>query len=84
MRLADYLAKAKVSHASFADAVGVERSTVGRWAAGTLTPSPEHLTAIEHVTNSAVTRSDFPNLRRYGVPPLTRTWLRSRKRAEAR
>jgi DNA-binding transcriptional regulator YdaS (Cro superfamily) len=87
MRLADYLAKAVVNHTSFAEAVGVERSTVSRWVEGSRTPGRDNIAAIEHVTGGVVTKRDFCVRREYrnrprsttalGLPPLTRAWLHS-------
>lgn len=44
--------------ARFAEAVGVDLSTVSRWRSGVRVPSPELAARIEEVTHGAVTAED--------------------------
>ncbi len=63
MRLADYLAQKRMSATEFADLIGVNKSTVGRWLepvnGKTVRPSWEHLPKIVEITGGAVTANDF-------------------------
>ena len=61
MRLADYLKAHSLTEAQFAELIGVNRSTVGRWADAErpIMPQREHLTRIVDATNGAVTANDF-------------------------
>lgn len=61
MRLADYLKANSLSEAQFAELIGVNRSTVGRWAdpERPIMPQREHLGRIVEATDGAVTANDF-------------------------
>lgn len=59
MRLSDYLTKHKLSDDTFAERIGVNRSTVSRLRRTNQKPSEETLAAIVRVTNGKVTANDF-------------------------
>lgn len=59
MKLAHYLATEKISHAAFADQIGVSQAAVTRYARGLRFPRRSVLARIETETNGAVTFSDF-------------------------
>lgn len=59
MKLSAWLAEKNMSGAEFADKVGVNRSTVGRWLDGTGKPGWDQLSKIRDLTKSAVTANDF-------------------------
>lgn len=54
----DWLDTQKMSPAEFAGAVGVDRSTVGRWLDGTM-PHKAHRDKIRDVTDARVLAADF-------------------------
>ncbi|MCX5571458.1 hypothetical protein [Kaistia nematophila] len=59
MKLADYLAAEKISHAAFADLIGVSQAAVTRYARGARFPHRVVLAKIKAATNGAVTFTDF-------------------------
>ena len=58
MTIRDYLASRKMSQADFAARVGVDRSTISRWASGAH-PPVSRWEAIEKATRGAVSVSDL-------------------------
>ena len=59
MQLNEYLATRKVKPAQFAQAIGVEASTVSRWLNGHRRPSLALIDRINRETGGQVTVSDF-------------------------
>ncbi|MCC6735552.1 MAG: helix-turn-helix transcriptional regulator [Bauldia sp.] len=59
MKLADYLAATRTTHAAFAGQIGVSQAAVSRYAGGRRVPEPEHMTRIAAATGGAVTANDF-------------------------
>lgn len=59
MTLAEYLRSNDLSNATFAEQIGVDRATVGRWVDGISLPRKGHRRVIAEVTNGAVTAADF-------------------------
>src|SRR5581483_6216373 len=57
--LGRYLVENDITLITFAGLMGVNHSTVSRWAHGTDFPRPRHLRAIERVTCGAITAADF-------------------------
>lgn len=64
MQLSDYLAKHGITHAAFAERLGVSQGTVTRYVNGDRIPRPEHLVRIKDLTRGKVTVSDFVAKRR--------------------
>jgi len=59
MTLTDYLAEQKMSHAAFAERIGVSQAAVTRYARGARFPHRAILAKIRDATGGAVTVSDF-------------------------
>jgi transcriptional regulator with XRE-family HTH domain len=59
MKLAQYLSERRMSASEFADRVGKDRSTVGRWIDGSARPRWDDIPKITEATNGAVTADDF-------------------------
>ncbi len=62
MKLADYLATEKISHAAFAQRIGVSQAAVTRYARGLRFPHRGILARIKSATDGAVTFRDFLDL----------------------
>lgn len=62
MRLADYLTDNKISDATFAGSIGVERQAVFRYRTGERFPEKTILLKIYEATNGAVTANDFAGI----------------------
>jgi transcriptional regulator with XRE-family HTH domain len=63
MKLTDYLAAQKLSHAAFAERIGVSQAAVTRYARGARFPHRGILAKIKDATGGAVTFSDFLDAR---------------------
>jgi DNA-binding transcriptional regulator YdaS (Cro superfamily) len=59
MKLADYLASAKIDEPTFAAKLGVSAKAVRHWLAGNRTPRPPQMRAIVRATEGAVSPNDF-------------------------
>jgi predicted transcriptional regulator len=59
MTLTDWLAKENLSHAAFAERIGVSQAAVTRYVRGARFPHRGVLSRIKAETNGAVTFSDF-------------------------
>lgn len=59
MRLAIYLKDFEITDAQFAERCDVDKSTVGRWAAGTTMPRRRQLRKITVASEGNVTANDF-------------------------
>lgn len=59
MTLPDYLTQSGLTASAFAALVGVNVSTVTRWARGERWPRPEQIIRVEQVTGGQVTAQDF-------------------------
>lgn len=59
MKLTDWLAKENLSHAAFAERIGVSQAAVTRYARGARFPHRGVLSRIKEATNGAVTFVDF-------------------------
>ncbi|MGE3064161.1 MAG: helix-turn-helix domain-containing protein [Hyphomicrobiaceae bacterium] len=59
MQLVDYLASKRITSAEFAEQVGVDRSTVGRWLSGESIPRRDAIIKIACETGGQVTANDF-------------------------
>ncbi|KAB2918488.1 MAG: helix-turn-helix transcriptional regulator [Hyphomicrobiaceae bacterium] len=62
MRLCDWLKAGNMSGVEFADKIGVHRSTVSRWLAGTAKPRWDELPKIERATDGKVMANDFVSI----------------------
>jgi len=59
MKLSDYLAMAKISDEQFASVLKKDRTLVGRYRRGEVTPPLDVIAQIEAATDSAVSFRDF-------------------------
>ena len=59
MKLSDYLKKKDLTLSAFAEAVGLDVSTVHRAATGKVIPTRENMNAIVKATGGAVQPNDF-------------------------
>ena len=59
MKLSDYLKEQDLTLSAFAEAVGLDVSTVHRAATGKVIPSRENMNAIVKATGGAVQPNDF-------------------------
>lgn len=59
MKLADHLRDTKTTLTAFAASVGVNASTICRYAKGKRVPPPEMMQKIIHATGGRVTANDF-------------------------
>ena len=57
--LPDYLAKAGLSMAQFAQKIGVSREAVRGWCGGEYSPSLQRIKRIEEITEGEVTARSF-------------------------
>lgn len=56
--LHEYISKHDGTAEAFAAKVGVSKSTISRWLAGSVTPSREKAVAVERVTNGEIKAED--------------------------
>lgn len=68
MKLAEFLATTRTTHAAFATRIGVSQAAVSRYAAGLRVPEPEHMLRIVAETAGAVTANDFYAVESEGSP----------------
>jgi hypothetical protein len=61
-KLAEWLRLREMSKSDFADAVGVDKSTVGRWIDGSAKPRWDQFPKIYEVTDGEVTPNCFADL----------------------
>lgn len=59
MTLQEYLEKRDLTEAEFAQIIGKNQTTVGRYKRGTLMPRPSTIVKIEEVTKGAVKFKDW-------------------------
>jgi transcriptional regulator with XRE-family HTH domain len=59
MKLADYIARKRMTQEAFADLVGVSQVSIARYIRGHRIPRPEVIQKIHRVTNGRVTANDF-------------------------
>lgn len=59
MKLSEWLEQHSMSESSFADKLGVHRSTVGRWCDGETIPRRDQFPRIVELTLGEVTPNDF-------------------------
>lgn len=59
MKLADYLNDNGLTHADFAQAIGVSKETVRRYMVGDRRPKPHIMEKIATATDCQVTANDF-------------------------
>ena len=59
MQIGDWIKSRGLTDVDFAELVGVDKSTVGRWVAGTVRPDWDRLPKIIEVTEGLVTANDF-------------------------
>ena len=58
-KLERFLKEKRLTDTAFAVLVGVSQSTVSRWRVRRVTPTPDAMRKIAHVTNGSVTPNDF-------------------------
>ena len=59
MKLADYLTKVGLTHADFAEEIGVSRSAVTQWINGITVPSGERMALVHRLTGGRVGLEDW-------------------------
>jgi DNA-binding transcriptional regulator YdaS (Cro superfamily) len=59
MKLSEYIAQRRGTAADLARSVGVNHSTILRWASGAHAPSLKMCAALDRATGGAVTAADF-------------------------
>ena len=62
MTLDEWLTRQGMEAKTFAEQVGVDKATVGRWRGGGTVPRPRVMARIVAVTGGAVTANDFMGL----------------------
>lgn len=66
MKLVDYLTKEGLTHAEFAEQVGVSRSAVTQWINGITLPSGERMALVHRATGGRVGLDDWFEAREEG------------------